>query len=68
MSLPRQLWTNGSLARPLRGDAETWEYIGSSAAPRSAFDPFARRVLPRRPALKVTTSGWRILLNVLRNR
>jgi hypothetical protein len=68
MSLPRQLFANGTLARPLRGDVESWEYIGASATPRTSFDPYARRARPRRQSLRVTAGGWRILLNVLRAR
>jgi len=68
MSLSRQLFVNGALARPLRGDAEPWQYIGSAATPRATFDPYARRARPRSHSLKVTASGWKILLNVLRNR
>jgi hypothetical protein len=68
MSLSRQLFVNGALARPLRGDAEPWQYIGSAATPRASFDPFARRVRPRNHSLKVTANGWKTLLNVLRTR
>jgi hypothetical protein len=56
------------LSRPLRGDAEPWQYVGSAASPRAVFDPFARRVRPRSHSLKVTVSGWKTLLNVLRTR
>ncbi|MGA2051790.1 MAG: hypothetical protein ABSH19_00620 [Opitutales bacterium] len=68
MSISRQLFVNGALARPLRGDAEPWQYIGTAATPRASFDPFARRARPRSQSLKVTTTGWKTLLNVLRTR
>ncbi|HTB64381.1 MAG TPA: hypothetical protein VK737_12425 [Opitutales bacterium] len=58
---------NRSLHRPLRGDAEPWQYVGVSMPSRSLFDPAARRVR-RRPSLKVNAAGWRTLLNVLRIR
>ncbi len=68
MSLSRQLFVKGVLSRPLRGDAEPWQYVGSAASPRAVFDPFARRVRPRSHSLKVTFNGWKTLLNVLRSR
>jgi hypothetical protein len=68
MNLTRKLLTNGALARPLRGDAEPWQYIGTAATPRASFDPFARRARPRNHSLKVSAAGWKFLLNVLRAR
>jgi hypothetical protein len=68
MSLTRHLFANGSLARPVSGDAESWEFSGLSASRRVTFDPFARKVSHRASSLKVNPAGWRILLNVLRSR
>jgi hypothetical protein len=68
MNLLRQLLPSGTLARPTRGEAEPWQYLGTAAAPRAGFDPQARRVRFRHSSLKVNAAGWRILQNVLRNR
>jgi hypothetical protein len=68
MNLSHQTHTSRSLSRPLRGDAEPWQYVGISVPSRSLFDPQASRAQRRQPSLKVNPAGWRILLNVLRIR
>jgi len=67
MSLTRPDSTHRPLLRPVRGDAEPWQYVGVSVPSRALFDPMTSRVR-RRPSLKVNPAGWRILLNVLRIR
>ncbi len=67
MSITRHDPANRHLLRPIRGDAEPWQYIGVSVASRALFDPMTSRVR-RRPSLKINPAGWRILQNVLRIR
>jgi hypothetical protein len=67
MSHTRHDFAHRTLERPLRGDAEPWQYVGVSVPTRALFDPATSRVR-RRPSLKVNAAGWRILLNVLRIR
>ncbi len=67
MNLTRHQFASRSLSRPLRGDAEPWQYIGYTIPSRSIFDP-SPGGYRRRPSLKVNAAGWRVLLNVLRIR
>ncbi len=68
MNLSHPTHASRSLSRPLRGDAEPWQYVGFSVPSRSLFDPKASRAQRRQASLKVNAAGWRILLNVLRIR
>ncbi len=67
MNLTRHQMTSRGLSRPLRGDAEPWQYVGYTIPSRAVFDP-SPGVSRLRPSLKVNAAGWRVLLNVLRIR
>lgn len=67
MSHSRHDFAHRFLQRPLRGDAEPWQYVGVSVPTRALFDPASSR-MRHRPSLKVNAAGWRTLLNVLRIR
>jgi len=67
MNHTRHHFASRSLSRPLRGEAEPWQYIGYTVPSRAVFDP-SPGVSRRRPSTKVNAAGWRILLNVLRIR
>jgi hypothetical protein len=68
MNLTHPTQASRSLSRPLRGDAEPWQYVGFSVPSRSLFDPRASRAHRRQTSLKVNAAGLRTLLNVLRIR
>lgn len=68
MNLSHHTHTSRPLSRPLRGDAEPWQYVGVSVPSRSLFDPRATRAQRRQTSLKVNPASWRTLLNVLRIR
>jgi len=67
MNLTRHQSASRALSRPLRGDAEPWQYVGYTIPSRAVFDP-SPGVYRRHRSLKVNAAGWRVLLNVLRIR
>ncbi|HVU38329.1 MAG TPA: hypothetical protein VHC95_08345 [Opitutales bacterium] len=67
MSHPSRPPVGQPLPRSLRGFAEPWQYVGYTIPSRAVFDP-SPGVYRRRPSTKITTAGWRVLLNVLRIR